>query len=591
MHYKYKKAVRIMGFRDCEGINSNHQFILNGKKGFKHADIIICNGEEYYHIIFIKIANEFTLLMDDYKTYPSFELAKTSLRLLKNIEFGGMPAKDCPNIDRLNELYKVLTPEYSQKRIKNYVININQNNIISKHATFFLNGKHPIDSANIIITNMETNIEAYVEKEVIANVTGYDRHFFISVDEENVFPNLICINTNLIDNKILLTMVSEHQYSLKQSIMGKHSFSGTKAWIFEVMEYLINIGREDSIGVRMESQELPKYSRRFFFSFAINGMKIKNDIRFGLVNFSNESGIGPQKQEEYLESLNENPDCYAQLVIQNDSVSNAISESITYLNKAINVLMLVLLDDSPFQFFGICDGYKSWKCDVLSSEILMQKQFYLEDVLSGNNAILSSANKHTNTCAEINSSLENILNNDNILEDYFYSEMTGEKPNILQAVFWLNSSYKKKDKKERIIALYNCVEFLVTGQKGKTLQEELSDTYNEEFEEAFIKITDSISSINNEALRKRISGAVNNVLKGNSSVQSKLKCLLNGLDINLTTEEWELFETLKNNRHLLIHNKKCKRTITNRELDELYHIFSKIIIHTIISVSGGEFND
>ena len=48
-----------MGFRDYEGINSHHQFILNGKKGFKYADIIICNGEEYYHIIFVKIANEF----------------------------------------------------------------------------------------------------------------------------------------------------------------------------------------------------------------------------------------------------------------------------------------------------------------------------------------------------------------------------------------------------------------------------------------------------------------------------------------------------------------------------------------------------
>lgn len=579
-----------MGFRDYEGINSHHQFILNGKKGFKYADIIICNGEEYYHIIFVKIANEFTLLMDDYKTYPSFELVKTSLRLLKNIEFDGMPAKDCPNIDRLNELYKALTPEYSQKRIKNYVININQNNIISKHATFFLNGKHPIDSANIIITNMELYIEAYIEKEVIINITGYDKQFYINVNDEKVFPNLVCTSTNLVNNNILLNMVSEHQYSLKQS-MGKHLFSGTQTWMLEVMEYLINVGREDSIGVLMESQELPKYSRRFFFSFAINGMKIKNDIRFGLVNFSTESGIGTERQDEYLKLLNENPDCYAQLVIQSNSVSNAINEAIAYLNKAINVLMLVLLDDSPLQFFGICDGYKCWQCDVLSSEIIVQEQFYLEDVLNCNNAILSSVNKQTNTCSEINSPLEKILNNDNILENYFYSEMTVEKENLLQAVFWLNSSYKKKDKKERIIALYNCVEFLVTGQKGKTLYDELNNTYNEKFEEAFAKITDSISSINNKDLKNRISGAVNGVLKGNSSVQSKLQCLLENLDINLTTEEWELFKILKNNRHSLIHNKECKRIITNQELDELYHIFSKIIIHTIINMSGGEFND
>ena len=48
---------------------------------------------------------------------------------------------------------------------------------------------------------------------------------------------------------------------------------------------------------------------------------------------------------------------------------------------------------------------------------------------------------------------------------------------------------------------------------------------------------------------------------------------------------------LKNNRHKLLHNKKINTKITNRELNELYHIFAKLIVYKINALISGGNND
>ena len=52
-----------------------------------------------------------------------------------------------------------------------------------------------------------------------------------------------------------------------------------------------------------------------------------------------------------------------------------------------------------------------------------------------------------------------------------------------------------------------------------------------------------------------------------------------------------LFNKLKNNRHKLLHNKKINTKITNRELNELYHIFAKLIVYKINALISGGNND
>lgn len=59
----------------------------------------------------------------------------------------------------------------------------------------------------------------------------------------------------------------------------------------------------------------------------------------------------------------------------------------------------------------------------------------------------------------------------------------------------------------------------------------------------------------------------------------------------LSDAEWDLFDKLKKNRQKLIHNKRISSPISNQELNELYHIFSKLIVHKINSLTNGENND
>lgn len=115
--------------------------------------------------------------------------------------------------------------------------------------------------------------------------------------------------------------------------------------------------------------------------------------------------------------------------------------------------------------------------------------------------------------------------------------------------------------------------------------------YGSEYDTSIERIKKVVNEIQNEELRKRIDGVIKSSFEGNSSLQSKLESLIDRLPITFEDRDWKLFNKLKKNRQKLIHNKKISAPITNQELNELFHLFSKVIIYRIIDISNGEKND
>lgn len=60
-----------MAFIKDEHLYTTGGLSINGKQGFKYADIILGYGENYYHAVFFKFQNFFTIMMDDYQTFPT----------------------------------------------------------------------------------------------------------------------------------------------------------------------------------------------------------------------------------------------------------------------------------------------------------------------------------------------------------------------------------------------------------------------------------------------------------------------------------------------------------------------------------------
>ena len=70
---------------------------VNGKTGFKYADIIVGRGDEYYHAVFLKLQNFFTIMMDDYRTLPTIEMVTTVLSMLSEVEITGPTGEKIDN--------------------------------------------------------------------------------------------------------------------------------------------------------------------------------------------------------------------------------------------------------------------------------------------------------------------------------------------------------------------------------------------------------------------------------------------------------------------------------------------------------------
>lgn len=580
-----------MSFIKKENLYTNGRLLINGKNGFKYADIIIGCHDNYYHAVFLKWQNFFTIMMDNYQTMPTIEIATTVLTLLLESDMAG-PYPEKPDKDKIKQLLDSLNHSQKYYKVGNYIVRIGENSVPYKKASFLLNSAISLVSINACITSSSTTIKAVVSDENRSKINKYDKLFFISVNGETVFRELICITANPDDNTIILDLVTEHEYYMKHSQMGKVKFAGNALWNMKIMDYILNWGRDVPIEIRYEDHSINVGKKRFFFLFSIRGIKIKKDVRFGLVTLSNESGIDPDRTKEFHSLLSESNDCYAQIAVVNDSLRQAVEEALIMIDKVIMLLHVILLDDSPHGFFGTKDKYKSWNIETLSASFSVNEHFYIEDVINSHHyAILNQKNSTIVQPVMVDEQIIELLNKDNFLEDFFCLNHNKEADDMLQAIVWLNTSRKAADKKQKIISLYNSVEFLVSGEKGKTLSQELQSNYKEEYTSSIKVIKEVVEQIENIKLRERIFGVIASSFEGNSSLQSKLEVLLERLHITFETLDWELFDKLKKNRQKLIHNKKITAPITNQELNELFHLFSKIIIYKIIAIGEGDYND
>ena len=580
-----------MDFVKKENLYTNGGLLINGRSGFKYADIIVGCGDEYNHAVFLKYQNYFTIMMDDYQTLPTIDIATEVLTMLSEADMSG-PLSEKPDQDKIKELFEKLNPSENYYKVGSYIVRIGNGAIPYKKATFLLSGGAYLSKLKACITNMSTVIHAVIEGENKSKLDKYDQLFSISVEGGTVFRELICIKATPDNDKVNLDFITEHEHFMKHSQMNGVKFSGNPLWAMQVMEYSINRGRDIPIEMRFENQSLNTGKKRFFFLFSIRGLKIRRDVRFGLVTLSNESGIASDREKEFTPLLSAGNDCYAQIAVVNDSLHVAAEEASAMVDKVVSLLQIILLDDSSRGFFGTRETYKSWDFEVLNASISVNDHFYIEDIINTQQyAILSRTNSTITSSASIDEQTIDLLNKDNVLEDFFYLSQNKNAEDLLQAIVWLNASKKALGLKERVIALYNSVEFLVADQKGNTLSQELQALFGEEYISSMAEIDASVAKIENKKMRERISGAIKASFEGKSSVQSKLETLIARLEVTLEDRDWELFDKLKKNRQKLIHNKKVSSPITNQELNELFHLISKLIVHKIVAISEGGYND
>jgi len=584
-----------MNFLQEEHLYTTGALSINGKKGFKYADIILGYGENYYHAVFFKVQNFYTIMMDDYQTLPTTDIASKVLTILSDIDITG-PASEKIDNGKIRELLANLNPNKNYFKIGNYIVRTAEKILPCKKCEFLLNSNIPLSNIKACITNMGTSLQVTINNENKQKLNKYDKLFFVSANGEIVFKELLCLKAYPDSDNVVLELVTEHEYFMKNSRLDGMKIAGNFLWTMQVMEYSLNKERDNPIEMRFENQSLNTGKRRFFFLFSIRGLKIRTDLRFGLVTFSNESGIDIDREREYVEMLSQDNQCYAQIAIVNESLRIAAEEAVKAVDKAITLLQIILLDDSPRNFYNTKHIYRLWDFKILSSTLSVDEHFYVEDVISTQQyAILDRKNSLITQAITVDEQFSNLLNKDNILEDFFYLDKSKGKSkraeDLLQAIVWLNASLKTEDSKEKIISLYNCLEFLVTGEKGNLLSQELHLAYGAEYDSSIEKIKRVVSEIQNEELKERISGVIKSSFEGNSSLQSKLEALIARLPITFEDRDWELFNKLKQNRQKLIHNKKISAPITKQELSELFHLFSKVIIYRIIELSNGGKND
>ena len=179
-----------MDFVKKENLYTNGGLLINGKSGFKYADIIVGCGDEYYHAVFLKYQNYFTIMMDDYQTLPTIDIASEVLTMLAEADMSG-PLSEKPDTDKIKELLKTLNPSQNYYKVGNYIVKIGNGNVPYKKAVFLLSGSVYLSKLEACITNMSTVIHADIECEHKSKLDKYDKLFSISVDGGIVFRELI----------------------------------------------------------------------------------------------------------------------------------------------------------------------------------------------------------------------------------------------------------------------------------------------------------------------------------------------------------------------------------------------------------------
>lgn len=567
-----------------EGLYTSGPFSYNGYSYIKYVDFIIYENGEFCHFILIK--DNVNFIFKEYKTMKDipFAFAKKVLKLAQKVDYSSYSILAKPDVNCFERLYELINTKDTHYQEENIILDLSDNQPNKKSIEFSINNNVPITQMDVVITNLQTSITANVTKSSYAQIRNLDKIFCIQANSKAAFINLLCEEAIFLNSNFVSLMFStEQEVYLKSTIMQKTILGGETFWAFEIVKHLTNLDRD--IPIEMSISSLKPQNCRLFFVFAIYGLSIKYDLHFGLVTFTNDSGMDSDRTNKFLDLTALKPDCYAQVTIFGSNISDAIISAKKSIRKAIELLQIVMLDDSTTFFFETQrDNAVNWNKSQLTTRLNIADYFYVEDVENNiNYAIVPGKQTKTKTAVLMPDTLFELLNDENVIEEFFYLE-NKKNDDLLQSIYLLNQSYKEKDKKQRIICLYNSIEFLVTEESGHKLSEELS--IYDEYEHVMTCIKKVVEDIKNEEFRKRIVGAINSTFSGNSSVKSKLETLIKKIGLKLTEKDWVLFDKLKNNRQKLIHNKKLQNEITNQELDELYHLISKIIINTIFFMTN-----
>ena len=205
-----------MDFIKKEGLYTNGEILVKGKKGFKYADIIVGCGDNYYHAVFLKWLNFFTIMMDDYETLPTTEIASKVLTILSEVDICG---PDSEKIDKgkIRDLLSSLNSDKTYYKIGNYIVRTAENSLPCKKAKFILNNNISVTNIDACITNMSTVIRVIINNESKLELDKYDKLFFVSVNKKNVFEELLCLKAYPDNDNIVLELVSEREYFMNHT--------------------------------------------------------------------------------------------------------------------------------------------------------------------------------------------------------------------------------------------------------------------------------------------------------------------------------------------------------------------------------------
>ena len=124
-----------MAFIKDEHLYTTGGLSINGKQGFKYADIILGYGENYYHAVFFKFQNFFTIMMDDYQTFPTMEIASKVLTMLSEIDITG-PASEKIDNEKIKALLSDLNQDKNYYKIGNDIVRTTERTVPNKKLKF-----------------------------------------------------------------------------------------------------------------------------------------------------------------------------------------------------------------------------------------------------------------------------------------------------------------------------------------------------------------------------------------------------------------------------------------------------------------------
>lgn len=125
-----------MNFIKKENLYTTGGLLINGKKGVKYADIILGCGENYYHAVFFKLQNFFTIMMDDYQTLPTIEIASMVLTMLSEADITG-PASEKIDNRKIKDLLSSLSSDKKYYKAGNYIIRTAEKSVSYKNPNFY----------------------------------------------------------------------------------------------------------------------------------------------------------------------------------------------------------------------------------------------------------------------------------------------------------------------------------------------------------------------------------------------------------------------------------------------------------------------